>query len=199
MLPLTTQWAQRIDRLYLTFIRHCTGQFKADTDELLQHGRIPLLSSILHQQRIAALGHALRHEEVLGYVATSTYRIKKRKGGQHSTIDPHFQRALHQFSREDWRDVADDRDYFRDLARSNAAQHEDSFWKAYWTRRAPRWLDQGRIDRRVHLSIVENTQFPSYGAIHPPATSPSPSSVVHLTPMLKPFHRPPRLNIFGTR
>jgi hypothetical protein len=194
MLPQTRPWQQRIDRVFLTFIKHCTGQFSHDYDELLQHGKIPRLSSILRQQRIAALGHALRHDEPLGFVACSLYGVNKRRGGQHSTIDLEFARSLDKWPRDQWRDVAEDREFFNTLARVTAAENEDEIAHTYWLRRRGRWLDPIRIDRRTHLRIIENQSFPRHGQTTNPLNSHT--FDVPLNPLVKDYTRPARVNVF---
>jgi hypothetical protein len=108
ILPMTVSWTTRIDAAFTSMMRFCLNDRVSDEFQLYENGRIPRLSSLLARQRFATLGHAIRHHEMLGLIATQNYTSRKRRGGQHHTIDFEYERVLGPH-RDEWDVLASDR------------------------------------------------------------------------------------------
>jgi len=141
--PNTAKWRQRVDSTYDRMLRYCvgspyTGGKAYNTIELHEHGRIPMLSSVMTLRRINTIGHALRRDQALSLLLRHAPKKIGRKIGIERTIvndlKPYFgnKKMSNDNSkddmREEWRLEAKDREQWRDMARDAAARHEEEIY-----------------------------------------------------------------------
>jgi len=145
-----------VDTTYTKMLRHCLRDWYSDTWTLYDHGHIPHLSSILASKRVALVGHALRHEQLLGKVIQSTNLKRALKKGPTLTVLRQLQRDI-PYEIEDWHLYAEDRQLWNKLSRDAGARREEQIYRRLAKARYHRWTSLPRLESRVFLLIAETS------------------------------------------
>jgi hypothetical protein len=128
--------------------------------EIYLNGAVPHLSSILVQQRLAMLGHGLRHDTVLRRVFLWTPKppYRQRAGGQPWT----FRRQVEKQCDVDAsyvREYSQDRRFWRGQAFMHARNHEDAIYEVLDAAHSVRASDPSRIISLAWTMMAERDVF----------------------------------------
>ena len=100
------------------------------------------------------VGHAMRHDHVLGRVLLSKYDLPR--SGRELTLEKQVERDFGEPDRECWPEMVRDREAWRRHAREVAALNEERIYDKLLKGKRRRWCDVRRVDARVTLALLSN-------------------------------------------
>ena len=155
--PTCVLWRDKIDRAYTAMLRYClkTGEEEYD---LYDQGALAHLSSKITYHRLMTVGHAMRHDQVLGRVLLSKYALPRE--GRELTLEKQLERDFEEPDRDCWPEMVRDRVAWRQRAREVAALNEERIYEKLLKGKRRRWCDVRRVDARVTLALLECAPVP---------------------------------------
>ena len=104
------------------------------------------------------VGHAMRHDQVLGRVLLSKYALPRE--GRELTLEKQLERDFEEPDRDCWPEMVRDRVAWRQRAREVAALNEERIYEKLLKGKRRRWCDVRRVDARVTLALLECAPVP---------------------------------------
>ena len=166
--PSTQVWTKRIDVAFTQMLRYAQNLPRAHTplDVIYHYGHVPRLSNVLFHQRMATVGHALRHHTVFRTVIQlltgqyewpirhQVYMDKVYTGRGPWAFWKVTQREL-RMDADMIVEEAQDRRRWRDRIRRLAGEREEEFWQHHVDAHIQRSTQERRVTYQAWSAMAE--------------------------------------------
>ena len=148
--PCTRAFARELDSAVSRMLKYTLGPCN-NMQLAYLNGSIPLPSSSMDYNRIMLLGHALRHDQLVGDIIYASGPLAHSLG-RHLTLEKWYRTHI-PFDVDAWWETSKNRDLWRSMARSIAFQTEDLQYSRYFKTCHDRWASRSStIQCLNHLS-----------------------------------------------